>query len=118
MVHSPVQGLPQRIVLTQGVIAAVCSLVLLGVSVHEALAALAAGFICVVANGWYAFRLARTSNPQALIGLWIARSVLMALLMVATFVWWAPAALGFFGTLALVQVAYVWSGPRSLDRKK
>lgn len=118
MVNAAGIGLPLRIVIAQGAIALVCALMLLVLSVHEALSALAAGFICVVANGWYALRLARTAQPGGLIVLWMVRSLVMALLMVATFVWWAPAALGFFGTLVLAQVAYVWSGPRTLDREK
>ena len=107
-----------RVVVAQGAIVLVCSLILLTISVHEALSALAAGLICVAANGAYVFGLVRTLNPQGLLVMWVGRSLLMALLMGATFVWWSPSALGFFGAFVLAQAAFVWPGSESFDRKK
>lgn len=107
-----------RVVLAQGAIALVCALILLTVSIHEALSALVAGFICVAGNGAYALGLARVKNPRGLLAMWVGRSLLMVLLMAVTFAWWSPSALGFFGAFVMAQMVFVWPGAESFDRKK
>ena len=102
---------PVRIVLLQAVITMAAAVGFAVIDLSEALAALAAGGVAVAANGWFAWRLARSRSAARIVVLAAERSILMGLLLCLVIVGLKPALVGFLATFALVHVAYFWRHP-------
>jgi F0F1-type ATP synthase assembly protein I len=110
--------LSYRIVTLQLVTALSSAAVLLLVSVDQALAALAAGVVCILPGGHFAWRAERERSPGRMLGQGVVKFVMTLVLMVLTFAWIRPSALGFFATFGLMQAMYVlvplkWAGKSS-----
>ena len=101
---------PSGIVVLQGGIALAVALLLASLDPAQAFAAGLAGFVCVGANGWFAWQLGRNRDPRRLLWMGVLRSVLTMALLGVVIVGFKPARAGFLGTFALSQAAYFWQG--------
>jgi hypothetical protein len=93
----------------QIVTALTLAVAMLPIGVDEALAALAAGFVCVPPNAYFAWATANATTVAAarrLLAQGAVRFGLTVGLMAGVIVVVAPRPLGFFVTLALMQGAY------------
>lgn len=88
---------------------------LLLMSTAQALAALAAGAVCVVPAGYFAWRAERERSAGRLLGQGVAKFVMTLVLMALVFVWLKPPPLGFFATFVLMQAMYVLVPLRHAD---
>ena len=73
----------------------------------DALGAIYATAVCVLPNGYFAWRAHKERSPSRLLGAGVAKFVCTAGLMVAVFWLLHPAPLGFLGVLVLMQLAHV-----------
>lgn len=78
-----------------------------------ALAALAAGLVCVVPNGYFAWRASRERSASRLLASGVARFVGTVVLMAVAIAWLQPAPLVFFGVFGLLQLAHVAGAGRA-----
>jgi F0F1-type ATP synthase assembly protein I len=81
----------------------------------QAFAALLAGGVVVVPNGYFAWRVAVERSPGRLLAHGMMRFVLTVVLMALTFVVFRPAPLGFFSAFVLMQGMYI-AGPLLAQR--
>lgn len=95
---------------------AVAAMLLLLVGTGQAFAALLAGAVVVVPNGYFAWRAGVERSPGRLLAHGVIRFLLTVFLMAAAFVLFAPEPLGFFSAFLLMQVMYV-AGPLLVGRE-
>lgn len=95
--------LPYRIVTLQLITVLGVAVVLLLSSRFEALSALAAGLVCVVPNGYFAWAASTARSGPRLLGQGFAKLVLVMFFMAGTFALMKPAPLGFFSAFIAVQ---------------
>ena len=95
--------LPYRIVTLQLITVLGVAVVLLSSSRFESLSALAAGLVCVVPNGYFAWAASTARSGPRLLGQGFAKLILVMFFMAGTFVWMKPAPLGFFSAFIAVQ---------------
>jgi len=88
---------------------------LLLLSPAQALAALAAGAVCIVPGGYFAWRSERERSAGRLLGQGVAKFVLTLVLMALVFASMKPPPLGFFATFVLMQAMYVLVPLRHAD---
>jgi hypothetical protein len=81
----------------------------------QAFAALLAGAVVVVPNGYFAWRAGIERSPGRLLAHGVMRFVVTVALMSLSFVAFTPAPLGFFSAFVLMQVMYV-AGPLLAER--
>jgi len=93
----------------------VATVLFLVVDASQAFAALLAGAVVVVPNGYFAWRVGVERSPGRLLAHGVMRFVLTVALMALTFVVFVPAPLGFFSAFVLMQVMYV-AGPSLVER--
>jgi len=96
-----------RIVVYQAATALLIAAGLAWVSLDQGVAALLAGAVCVVPNGYYAWRISGERSPGRLLGLGVARVMVTLSLMAVAFATAKPAPLGFFVTFIAMQLMYV-----------
>ena len=104
--------LSYRIVTLQVAAACIAALALLWWSASEAVAALTAGVVCVLPNGYFAWQANRERSATRLLAAGAMRFVGTVMLMVVAFATIEPAPLGFFGTFIVLQVVHVVAGAR------
>lgn len=104
--------LSYRIVTLQVVAALVASAGLAMWSSVEAVAALTAGVVCVLPNGYFAWRASRERSASRLLGAGVAKFVGTAMLMAVAFATIRPSPLGFFVTFVGLQIVHVAGGAR------
>ncbi len=102
--------LPYRIVTLQLITALGVAALLLSVSRFESLSALAAGLVCVVPNGYFAWATTNARSAPRLLGQGVAKFVLTVFFLAGTFAVMKPAPLGFFSAFIAVQ-AMTLMGP-------
>ena len=107
--------LPHRIVLSQLLLCAIVAAGLLVWDGSQAVAALLAGVSCVVPGALYAWRVTVERSPAKLLSQGAIKFALTLALMAVCIIAFKPAAAGFFGTFALLQLMYV-VGPIVFDR--
>ncbi len=73
----------------------------------QSFAAVLAGIVCVVPGGVFAWRASTENSPSALLVQGLAKFAATIALMAMFIIWLHPAALGFFGTLIVLQTMYV-----------
>ncbi len=95
--------LPYRIVTLQLITALGVAAFLLSVNRFESLSALAAGLVCVVPNGYFAWATSTARSAPRLLGQGVAKFVLTVFFMAGTFALMKPAPLGFFSAFIAVQ---------------
>jgi len=101
-----------RIVTLQVATALLAAAGLLMWNAADAIGALAAGVVCVVPNGYFAWRTNRERSASRMLGAGIARLVGTVMLMTVVFATITPSPLGFFATFVLLQVVHVAGGAR------
>ena len=99
--------LPYRIVTLQLLLCTVAAAGLLVWDVSQAFSALLAGVCCVVPGAIFAWRTTVERSPARLLSQGVLKFALTLLLMAGCIVAFGPAAVGFFGTVALLQSMYV-----------
>ncbi len=98
--------LPYRIVTLQLFTALGVAALLLpvgSVDRFESLSALAAGLVCIVPNGYFAWATNTARSAPRLLGQSVAKFVLTVFFMAGIFVLMKPAPLGFFSAFIAVQ---------------
>jgi len=98
---------PYRVVALQGLMTCAAALVGGCFGLAQAQAAMLAGAAVVVPSAWYALQAGRQRSAGRLLGQGVARMLATVALMAAAIVAFEPAAAGFFGTLVLLQLAYL-----------
>jgi F0F1-type ATP synthase assembly protein I len=114
--------LPVKIVTVQVVAATVLALMFLVLGGRYAAASTLAGMVVLIPSGWFAWRVVAKDGrdedavdvARRLLGSGIAKLLLMAGLLVVTFVWFRPEPVAFFATLIALQAVH-WCAPL-LDR--
>jgi F0F1-type ATP synthase assembly protein I len=102
--------LPLAIAALQLAVALFVAAVLLFVDVSQSIAALLAGAVVVLPNGYFAWRAGVERSPGRLLAHGMMRFVLTLALMALVFALLEPAPLGFFSAFVLMQAMYV-AGP-------
>ena len=72
----------------------------------EALAALLATMVCVLPNGYFAWRAQNERSPSRVLGAGMLKFFSTVGLMILALWWWEPAPLGFLGALVVVQLTH------------
>jgi F0F1-type ATP synthase assembly protein I len=109
------RSLPLMIVALQLSSALVVATVLFLVDASQAIAALLAGAVVVLPNGYFAWRAGVERSPGRLLAHGMMRFVLVLSLMALVFAVFQPAPLGFFSAFVLMQAMYV-AGPLLFER--
>jgi F0F1-type ATP synthase assembly protein I len=104
------KSLPLTIVALQLAVAVIVAVALLLVDASQAIAALLAGAVVVLPNGYFAWRAGVERSPGKLLAHGMMRFVLTLALMALAFAVFKPAPLGFFSAFVLMQAMYV-AGP-------
>jgi ATP synthase protein I len=99
--------LSYRIVTLQVAAALVGAAGLLLWSVPDAVAALAAGLVCTIPNGYFAWRANHERSASRLLGAGVTKLVGTIVLMAVAFATIKPSPLGFFGMFVALQVVHV-----------
>jgi F0F1-type ATP synthase assembly protein I len=107
--------LPLTIVALQLAVALFVATLLLLMDASQAIAALLAGAVVVVPNGYFAWRAGVERSPGRLLAHGMMRLVLTLALMALAFAVFKPAPLGFFTAFVLMQAMYV-AGPLLFGR--
>ncbi|MDH3642496.1 MAG: ATP synthase subunit I [Gammaproteobacteria bacterium] len=101
-----------RIVALQVATALIAAAGLLMWNAADAVGALAAGVVCVIPNGYFAWRINRERSASRMLGAGIVRLVGIVILMTVVFATITPSPLGFFATFVLLQIVHVAGGSR------
>ncbi len=120
--QSKMMALPYRVLVIQTLAAGLIGAVLLLSSLADAVAALLAGIVVVIPNAYFAWRVVTLDvggdpeqTSRRLVFQGVQKQLLMLALMVAMFVWVAPAPWPFFGALIVLMaihgLASVLAGP-------
>jgi ATP synthase protein I len=104
--------LSYRIVTLQVATTLFVGMALLYWNAADAVAALTAGLVCVLPNGYFAWRANHERSPRRLLGAGVARFVGTMVLMAVAFATIKPSPLGFFGMFVLLQIVHVVGGVR------
>ena len=99
--------LSYRIVTLQVATALVGAAGLLLWRIPDATGALAAGLVCTIPNGYFAWRANHERSPSRLLGAGVAKMVGTVVLMAVVFATIKPAPLGFFGMFVALQIVHV-----------
>ena len=102
--------LSYRVVLLQLVVGMGIAAALLVWSSEDALGALWATAVCVLPNGFFAWRAQRERLPSRLLGAGALKFFSTVGLMILVLWWWQPAPLGFLGVLVVMQVSHAVAG--------
>lgn len=104
--------LSYRIVTLQVAAALVASAGLVMWNSPDAVAALTAGVVCVLPNGYFAWRASRERSASRLLGAGVAKFIGTVVLMTVAFAMIRPSPLGFFATFVGLQIVHVAGGAR------
>jgi F0F1-type ATP synthase assembly protein I len=108
--------LPLAIVVLQLASAVVVAIGLFLVDASQSIAALLAGAVVVLPNGYFALRAVAERSPGRLLVHGIMRFILTVTLMALAFAVFEPAPLGFFSAFVLMQAMYA-VGPLLLGNR-
>jgi len=104
--------LSYRIVTLQVATALIVAAGMLLWNMPDAVGALAAGVVCVIPNGYFAWRANLERSASRLLGAGAAKFVGTVVLMAVAFATIKPSPLGFFGTFVALQIVHVVGGAR------
>lgn len=106
-------SLAYRIVSWQAGLALVAAALLWAWDERHAIGALAAGVVCVVPNGYFAWRASHERSASRLLGAGVAKFIATVVLMALGFATLQLSALGFFGTFIALQIVHVAGATRT-----